>query len=89
MKKQMLLQLFYTFIFVKKKMTTIYASARKTTLVLGMHSVVKDSAVKAVLHQRQQRPAGIDNKTTQQKRSFRERRRIFSAASFIAATGLN
>lgn len=77
-------------IFCTKENDHFYpAFARKTTAVLGRHSVVKDPAVKFVLHQKQQPPATRDNKTTQEKRNFRERRLISSTASFIAATGLN
>lgn len=63
--------------------------AEETTAGFGMHSVVNDSAVKVVLHERQQTPAGRNNKSTQEKSCFGERRLISSTVSFTAATGLN
>lgn len=66
-----------------------HAFASNTTAGFGRHSVVKDSAVKAML-QGQQGPAGRENGITQQKRSFGERGwLISSAASSTAATGLS
>lgn len=61
----MLFQLFTLICSIKQNDPFCHPFAWETTAAFGMHSVVNDSAVKVVLHQRQQTPAGRDNKSTQ------------------------